>query len=306
MFAPVPAAPPARGAAAAAASRSRSSPSTARACRRRQLLARRLVDVEVGLDLHARLAGAERLREQRVEAGLELALVARLRRPACWSRPRRPRRRAPSPCGHSSCPAPSVIVTFSVFRPLTDEATSCAMPRTAPGSSASDAPASMTAAVAGRRLVGEQRVLGQHELDLGAGDAVDLLDRPGDLALQRALVGDLLLEVGRAELLLVEQLEALLRAARRRGTPALGQRDPRLGDGGLLDGDRGAVRAQLVADALLVERGGDLAGVGRVERGDERRVRRRGREPQHEEEHEHDDGQRAERRARSSSASAAS
>ena len=55
-------------------------------------------------------------------------------------------------------------------------------------------------------------VLGQRELDLRAGDAVDLADRLGDLALERALIGDLLLEGGGAELLLVEQLEAGLRA----------------------------------------------------------------------------------------------
>ena len=59
---------------------------------------------------------------------------------------------------------------------------------------------------------------------------------------------------------------------------------------GLLDRDRGAVGAQLVGDALLVERGGHLAGVRRREAGGERRVGRRGREPQHEE-HDPDDGE---------------
>ena len=62
----------------------------------------------------------------------------------------------------------------------------------------------------------------------GAGDALDLPDGLGDLALQRALVGDLLLEVGGAELLLVEQLEARLRAAG--GQALAGERDARLGD----------------------------------------------------------------------------
>ena len=101
------------------------------------------------------------------------------------------------------------------------------MPRTAPGSRPPESPESMTAAVAGGLLVGEQRVLGQHELDLRAADAVDLLDRAGDLALERALVVDLLLEVGGAELLLVEQLEAGLRAAASAETPGAGERDPR-------------------------------------------------------------------------------
>ena len=43
----------------------------------------------------------------------------------------------------------SVIVTFSVLRPFTEEAASCAMPRTAPGASVSAELPSMTAAVAG-------------------------------------------------------------------------------------------------------------------------------------------------------------
>jgi hypothetical protein len=54
-----------------------------------------------------------------------------------------------SPCGHSAVPDASAIVTFSVLSPSTEEATSDAMPRTAPGSSVSAEPESMTAAVAG-------------------------------------------------------------------------------------------------------------------------------------------------------------
>ncbi len=41
--------------------------------------------------------------------------------------------------------------------------------------------------------------VGQDELDLGAGDALDVVDRLLELALQGALVGDLLLEVAFAE-----------------------------------------------------------------------------------------------------------
>ena len=67
----------------------------------------------------------------------------------------------------------------------------------------------MTAATA----VAEELVLrvGQHELHLRGADALDLLDRLVELTLERALVGDLLLEVRGAELLLVEQLKAGLR-----------------------------------------------------------------------------------------------
>ena len=55
----------------------------------------------------------------------------------------------PSVEGHSIAPDESVIVTLSVLRPLTEEAVSCAMPRTAPGPSVSAGLPSMIAAVAG-------------------------------------------------------------------------------------------------------------------------------------------------------------
>ena len=51
--------------------------------------------------------------------------------------------------GHSTAPVESVIVTFSVLRPFTEEAVICAMPRTAPGCSVSAELPSMIAAVAG-------------------------------------------------------------------------------------------------------------------------------------------------------------
>ena len=54
-----------------------------------------------------------------------------------------------SSLGHRTAPVESVIVTFSDLRPLTEEAVSCAMPRTAPGASASEALPSWIAAVAG-------------------------------------------------------------------------------------------------------------------------------------------------------------
>ena len=120
---------------------------------------------------------------------------------------------APSPCGHSSWPETSVIVTLSDFRPLTDEAVSCAMPRTAPGSSVSAELPSMTAAVAVDCWSWKRSSCGQHELHGGARDALHAIDRAGDLALQRALVVHLVLELRGAELALVEQLPAGLLAA---------------------------------------------------------------------------------------------
>ena len=102
-----------------------------------------------------------------------------------------------------------MIVTFSVLRPFTDEATSWAMPRTAPGSSVSAELPSMTAAVAGVASSANRSSSGSTSCTCGELTPWTLADRAGDLALERALVGDLLLEVGGAELLLVEQLEAL-------------------------------------------------------------------------------------------------
>jgi hypothetical protein len=123
------------------------------------------------------------------------------------------------------------------------------MPRTAPGSSWLEALASRTAAVAGVAL------------------------SESDLALERALVGDLLLEVAGAELLLVEELEAGL-AGGAAVEAGAGEGDPRLRGLRLLDRERGAVVAQLVGDPLRVERGRDLAGLGGIEAGADERVAR--------------------------------
>ena len=250
------------------------------------LLQRGLVHVEVGLDLHAGLAGAERLGQQRVEARLQLALVARLGRLLAAA----------------AAAARAVVLRPQELARAVGDGDVLALEALDGGGDELRDAAHRARLHAGRvagehdrgggggLLVGEQGVLGQHELDLRAADAVDLLDGRRDLALERALVGDLLLEVRGAELLLVEQLEALLAAAGG-GHARGGEGDPGRADLRLLDGDRGAVGTQVVADALLVERGRDLAGVRRVHAGREDRVRRRGGEPEHEEQHA-DDGQR--------------
>ena len=186
-----------------------------------------------------------------------------------------------------------MIVTLSVLRPLTEEATSWAMPRGRAGVHRVGGVAEHHRGRGRAGLVREQVVLGQHELDLRAGDTLDAADRAGDLALQRALVGDLLLEVGGAELLLVEQLEALARAAVEAHARA-GDGHTRLGDLALGDREAGAVVAQLVGDAALVQRRRDLAGLGGVEPGGEQRVRRRAGDPQ-QQERDADDGHRGDR-----------
>ena len=160
-------------------------------------------------------------------------------------------------------------MTFSLLRPFTEDATTCAMPRVAPGCSVSAGLPSMTAAVAAVASSWNMSSCGSTSRTVGLCTPFDGAQRAGDLALERALGGELLLELGGAELGLVEQLVARLRAAAG-GLDALRrERDPRLRHRRLLDGERRAVVAQLVGDALLVERGRDLAGLRRVEaRGD--------------------------------------
>ena len=145
----------------------------ARLARRSSSSSRGLVHVEVGVDLHlAPCPGRACDASIALSVGLHRRRVARLGgllARAAAAGAAGARRRAAT----GAAPVESVIVTLSVLRPLTEEATSCAMPRTAPGSSVSAALPSMTAAVAGRGLVGEQVVLRQHELHLRARDALD-------------------------------------------------------------------------------------------------------------------------------------
>ena len=117
----------------------------------------------------------------------------------------------------------------------------------------------------------EQLVLGggHDELDLCAGDPLDVVDRLFELALQRALVGDLLLELAFAEARFFKQLEAGLGVAEQ---PGAGERDAGLGGLVGLHRQRGAVVLQFVADPLLVERARHLPGLRRFEAGGERGV----------------------------------
>src|SRR5439155_26031205 len=90
----------------------------------------------------------------------------------------------------------------------------------------------------------------KRELDVGVRDALDRLDRPGDLALERPLVVHLLLEVRGAEALLVEELEADVAAVRK---PLLGERDAGRRLLPLDDVDLGTAFRELPADAARVE-----------------------------------------------------
>ena len=141
-----------------------------------------------------------------------------------------------------------MIVTLFSCRPGTLEATSWAIPRTELAVERAR-PRQQHRGRGGVLVFAEDLVLGarQHELDLRAGDALDAVDRFLELALQRALVGDLLLEVAFAEVLFFEQREARLGVAEQ---VRARQRHARLGGLVGLHGDRGAVVLQLVVDPL--------------------------------------------------------
>jgi hypothetical protein len=87
----------------------------------------------------------------RTSSAFRLDSICRAKRAssACLPAATPPAPPAAASAGQSSEPEESVMVTFSVLRPFTDEDTSWAIPRTAPGSSVSAELPSMTAAVAG-------------------------------------------------------------------------------------------------------------------------------------------------------------
>ncbi len=150
-------------------------------------------------------------------------------------------------------------------------------------------------------VAAEQCAFGKREMDARAVDAVHHRDRADQLALQRALIVDLLREISEPHVGLVEQLETDLAALRRVGP---GDRDA--GGIGLFfwHQDRGAAVAQAIGGALLVELGGDRRSVGRAQVLDEHDVvgaqEQEIAEAEHRHdrrEHERDDQQLAARRA---------
>jgi hypothetical protein len=115
----------------------------------------------------------------------------------------------------------------------------------------------------------EGGLLGHRQVHPGAGHRVDRLHGAGQLALERALVVDLLVELRDAELLPVHQLEA--------GEAALGQAVGRQAQACLVhlrlrhqDGVAGGRHA--VGDVALLQFGDDLASVALVEVGEQHRV----------------------------------
>ncbi len=245
----------------------------------------RLVGVERRVDLDLGLAGAERLGEHRVEVGLEVVVVAFF----------------------GGLFAGGAVDAFAVLGgpqelpgAVGDRDLADLQARDGGGDELGDAVHGGGAHVAGpaeqdRRgggvlVFAEELVLGagHDELDLRAGDALDVVDRLLELALQRALVGDLLVELAFAEARFFKEREAGLGVAEQAGA---GERDARAGGLVGLDGERGAVVLQFVADALGVEGARHLAGLRRFEAGGERGVGRFG-DHAHEEVDDEDGGER--------------
>ena len=162
------------------------------------------------------------------------------------------------------------------------------MPRTEPAPSRLESPLISTAAVGLTASAANSWSSGRVSCTVAPATPSTWAIVRCQFALQRPLVGDLLLEVAGPELLLVEQLEARFAAA---DDVAFGERDPRLGDVAAGDRDRGAAVADFVADALLFEDLGDVAGFGRVDPRGQGRVALRGRHLEHDVD-EDDDRQR--------------
>jgi hypothetical protein len=117
-------------------------------------------------------------------------------------------------------------------------------------------------------LVGEDLLLRKRQVYDGRVDAVDGLDRLGELALHRPLEVGLLLELGGVQALVVEELVAASTAGVGR-QPLARQRDPRGVDVRARHHDRAAAAGDLVGNTLGVElldhRAGVLAGEVGVE-----------------------------------------
>ena len=165
-----------------------------------------LAHVDVGADLHARLAGADDALDQVLDPRAD----ARPRSPACSSSASLPP--APSLAADSVLPCWSITMTRSGFRFGTAPATRFCTARTW-SVEGSRAPTPMvTEAEACSALVLEQLPLGQHQVDAGEGDAVQRADGARQLALGGALHVELLDEVGLAQ--------RVLRSRRSRSRPS--------------------------------------------------------------------------------------
>ena len=237
-----------------------------------ELLGAGLIDVEVGVDLDLRLVVAQGRAEHRVDRGLHLTGVASVGRSLAAGAGRaaglvgRPQDRAGGVGDGDVLGLQALHGGGGGLRHAAHGA----------GRQRVGGVAELDGGRRRRRFILEEVVLRHDDLDRRVRDALDTAEGASDLALQRTLVGDLLLELRGAELGLVEQLVARLIAARRLDAGG-GERDARLRHGRLGDRQSRAVVAQLVGDALLVERGSDLRGLRGIDaRRDQRVARRRG------------------------------
>ena len=225
-----------------------------------------LIEVEIGIDPHARLPLPERRRDERVDLRRQLVRVGTLGLELGCSPADAAGRQVTRPEQHAGLVGDRDVFGLQPLDARRDET----------GDAADRVRADRRATVeqdGGARLdavVEEERLFRQDELHGRRLNSLNPFDRARDLAFEGALIGDLLLEIGRAELLLVEDLVADVAAVRQ---AVLGERDPRGRLLALLDHDDCAAVTQLVRDARALERLGDLAALARRETaGDDRPV----------------------------------
>jgi len=168
----------------------------------------RLVGVQGRVDLNLRLS-APSVWARSCRASPPSSCRSVLRRPVC----RLPRSAFAVLRGPQQRPVPSVIVTFDSSRPGTDEATSCAMPRTDAGS-IDVVPVNRTAASWRSGFLRTLTLALEGQLDLGAGDAWMLSIVCASCPAARADMS-LLLKVAFAEARFFKQRESRLGVASR-------------------------------------------------------------------------------------------
>ena len=245
----------------------------------------RLVEVEDRADLGDRLAGPEHRREHPVELALEAALVGALQLEALGGR------------GGARGVGVGALqdVALGVGDGHVGHLEAGDRHRDELGDALDLARVQLLAGLGGDHdrgrggllLVGEQLLLGHRDLDRRRLDRVEAADGARQLALGGADEVDAVGEVGGAQVGLVEDLEAHAAAVEQVGGGEVqaGLVEVRLGH---LHGL--AAVGELVADAGVVELGGDGRGVVGARRRDQRRVRRLPGEA-HEEEDPHDEEQ---------------
>ena len=173
-----------------------------------------------------------------------------------------------SPAAESTVPSASEMVTWSAGRSGTEEETRLMIGlHLAVGQRAPGAGVDQHRGGGGAGLVVEDGLLRDRQVHHRGAHPADALHGGGQLALDGALVGDLLLELAGGHALLVQQGVPAVGAAGQAGGGGL---QPLRGDDLLGDHDRGAAVLELVLHAVAAELVDDRRGVGGGQVGEQR------------------------------------